>query len=184
MERDLSWLIAAAADGDSTAADSLFAALYAELHRLASRQLARSAGNLTLGTTTLLHEAYLNISRRDAAAFPDRAHFMGYAAKVMRGLLIDYVRGRKAQKRGGLFEIGTLPDEVPASPAAGAELERIGAALDELAAIDAPLAELVDLKFFCGFTFAEIAAMRAVSERTVERHWEKARLLLHGLIRE
>lgn len=183
-EPDLSWLIAAADNGDGTAADALFAALYAELHRLASRQIARSAGHLTLGTTTLLHEAYLNVSRRDAAAFPDRARFMGYAAKVMRGLLIDYVRGRQAQKRGGLFEIGALPDDVAAPPDGGADLARIGSALDELAAIDAPLAELVDLKFFCGFTSAEIAAMRGVSERTVERHWDKARLLLHGLVRD
>jgi RNA polymerase sigma factor (TIGR02999 family) len=184
LEHEISWLIAAAENGDSSAADALFAALYAELHGLASRQLARSAGNLTLGTTTLLHEAYLNINRRDGAAFPDRARFMAYAAKVMRGLLIDYVRGRKAQKRGGLFEIGTLPEDVAAPSPSGKHLAQIGAALDEMALLDAPLAELVDLKFFCGFTFAEIAAMRGVSERTIERHWEKARLLLHGLIRD
>ena len=138
MEQDLSWLIAAAENGDSSAADALFAALYAELHGLASRQLARSAGNLTLGTTTLLHEAYLNINRRDATAFPDRARFMGYAAKVMRGLLIDYVRGRKAQKRGGLFEIRSLPDEVAAPAPAGNHLAQIGAALDEMALLDPP----------------------------------------------
>jgi RNA polymerase sigma factor (TIGR02999 family) len=182
LEQELSWLISAAEGGDDSAADALFAALYAELHGLASRQLARSAGHLTLGTTTLLHEAYLNINRRDTAAFPDRARFMGYAAKVMRGLLIDYVRGRKAQKRGGQFVIGSLPDELPAPSSGGAQLAQIGAALDQMATLDAPLAELVDLKFFCGFSFAEIAAMRGVSERTVERHWEKARLLLHGLL--
>ena len=184
VEHDLSWLVAAADDGDGVAADALFAALYAELHRLASRQLARSAPNLTLGTTTLLHEAYLNMSRREGAAFPDRHRFMGYAARVMRGLLIDYVRGRKAQKRGGEFQIGPLTDEVPVETDEGEHLARVGAAVDDLAKLDPLLAQVVDLKFFCGFSFAEIAAMRQVSERTVQRHWDKARILLHGLIRD
>jgi RNA polymerase sigma factor (TIGR02999 family) len=182
VEQDFARLLSKAENGDRSAADALFAALYAELHGLASRQLARSAGYLTLGTTTLLHEAYLNMNRRDGAAFPDRDRFMGYAARVMRGLLIDYVRGRKAQKRGGLFHIGTLPDEIADSPNEGDQLEKIGAALDELAVIDPELAQIVDLKFFCGFSFTEIAAMRTVSERTVQRHWDKARILLHGLI--
>lgn len=181
MEPGLSGLIASAEGGDRSAADALFAALYAELHRLASRQLARSSSSLTLGTTTLLHEAYLNMSRRDAA-FPDRDRFMGYASRVMRGLLIDYVRERKAQKRGGHFEIGSLEEDVPADAEDGEHLARVGAALDKLASLDSALAEVVDLKFFCGFSFAEIAAMRGVSERTVQRHWDKARTLLHGLI--
>jgi RNA polymerase sigma factor (TIGR02999 family) len=182
VEQDFARLVSIAESGDRSAADALFAALYAELHGLASRQLARSAGFLTLGTTTLLHEAYLNMNRRDGTAFPDRDRFMGYAARVMRGLLIDYVRGRKAQKRGGQFHIGTLPDEIADTPNDGDQLEKIGAALDELAVIDQELAQIVDLKFFCGFSFTEIAAMRAVSERTVQRHWDKARILLHGLI--
>lgn len=182
MEPGLSRLFSSAEGGDPSAADALFAALYAELHRLASRQLARSAGGLTLGTTTLLHEAYLNMHRRDGAMFPDRDRFMGYAARVMRGLLINYVRDRKAQKRGGQFEIAPLPDEVPADPHDGELLTRIGTALDQLAELDPALAQLVDLKFFCGFSFAEIAAMRGVSDRTVQRHWDQARILLHGLI--
>jgi RNA polymerase sigma factor (TIGR02999 family) len=182
VEQDFALLLSNAEKGDRSAADALFAALYAELHGLASRQLARSAGYLTLGTTTLLHEAYLNMNRREGTSFPDRDRFMGYAARVMRGLLIDYVRGRKAQKRGGLFQIGTLPDEIADGPNEGEQLAKIGAALDELAVIDPELAQIVDLKFFCGFSFTEIAAMRDVSERTVQRHWDKARILLHGLI--
>lgn len=178
----LAGLIARAESGDASAADALFAALYSELHGLASHQLARSAGWVTLGTTTLLHEAYLNISRRDGLAFPDRAHFMVYAARVMRGLLIDYVRGRKALKRGGEFQIGPLTEEVPAEPDEGEHLARVGAAVDDLAKLDPLLAQVVDLKFFCGFSFAEIAALRGASERTVQRHWEKARMLLRGLI--
>jgi RNA polymerase sigma factor (TIGR02999 family) len=184
VETAISSLIASAETGDRCAADALFTALYSELHRLAKRQLARSGAGVTIGTTTLLHEAYLDISGRESAAFPDPARFMAYAARVMRGLIIDYARSRQAQKRGGRFEI-TSSIRDAATPAADAkELTRLSEALDELAALDPELAQVVDLKFFCGFTFAEIAGMRGVSERTVQRHWEKARIYLHGLIKD
>lgn len=160
-------------------ADALFASLYAELHRLARRELARQAGPAGLGVTTLLHEAYLAMNRRQASAFPDRAHFMAYAARVMRGLIIDNVRERLAQKRGGGVRHDTLGTDVHLPAEDPQLLERISDALDELATHDPALAELVDLKFFCGFSCAEIAAMRGVSERTVKRNWEKSRLYLH-----
>jgi RNA polymerase sigma factor (TIGR02999 family) len=89
--------------GWATAADRLFTALYDDLHRLAERQLVRNGNQLTLGTTTLLHEAYINIADRSGASFPDRAHFLAYAARAMRGLIIDYGRQRRAQKRGASF---------------------------------------------------------------------------------
>lgn len=178
VERTLTSLIASAEGGDPEAAGALFAALYAELHRLAERELARRGGGVTIGATTLLHEAYLDISRRDGLVFPDRARFMGYAARVMRGLIVDYARRRQAVKRGALFEITSETDIVDQASDAH-ELKRISDALDELAAVDPALAEVVDLKFFCGFSFSEIAAMRAVSERTVQRAWEKARIYLH-----
>jgi len=102
---------------------------------------------------------------------------------VMRGLVIDYARSRHAQKRGGGFEITSYSDEVGEAAADEEELSRIAAALEELGAVDAPLAELVDLKFFGGFSFADIAAMRGISERTVQRHWDKARIYLHRVLR-
>jgi hypothetical protein len=160
-------------------AELSFSALYEELHRMARRELARRGHGVTLGATTLLHEAYLDMSARDSAAFPDRARFMAYASRVMRGLIIDYARSRHAQKRGGLFEITSIGDDVVAAVPDDKELTRISDALDELASVDAALAQVVDLKFFCGFTFSEIAAMRQVSERTVQRDWEKARIYLH-----
>ena len=184
MAPTISSLIASTGSGDRSAADALFAELYSELHRLARRQLARSGAGVTLGVTTLLHEAYLDISRREGAAFPDRGRFMAYAAKVMRGLIIDYARNRRAQKRGGGFEITSLGGEEAGTVADEKELVQIGAALDDLAQADASLAQVVDLKFFCGFSFAEIAAMRGVSERTVQRQWEKARIYLHRTIRQ
>jgi RNA polymerase sigma factor (TIGR02999 family) len=169
--------------GDDAARQTLFAALYAELHRLAKRELARNGRALTLGATTLLHEAYLDISAREGSAFADRARFMAYAAKVMRGLVIDYARHRQALKRGGQFEIISLGTDGGEDLADHQELTSISDALDELATIDPALAEIVDLKFFCGFSFGEIAAMRGVAERTVQRSWEKARLYLHRSLR-
>jgi RNA polymerase sigma factor (TIGR02999 family) len=180
----ISSLIAGAERGDRSAADALFAQLYSELHRLAQRQLARSGGGVTIGVTTLLHEAYLDIAGRDGAVFPDRARFMAYAARVMRGLIIDYARGRRAQKRGGGFEITSLEGDLGDRGADERELSRIGAALDELAAVEPELAQVVDLKFFCGFSFNEIAQLRDVSERTVQRDWDKARLLLNRSIND
>lgn len=181
---DVLSLIGATERGDGSAAQALFAALYAELHRLAERELARRGRGATLGVTTLLHEAYLDIAAREGASFPDEARFMCYAARVMRGLIIDHARRRRARKRGGEFHITAVDVEaLPQDVVTDAELAQIGDALDDLAAIDAPLAEVVDLKFFCGFSFAEIGAMRGVCERTVQRDWEKARIFLHRRIR-
>lgn len=164
--------------------EALFAELYTELHRVAHRELARRGAADALGVTTLLHEAYLAFGTRAATAFPDRARFMGYAARVMRGLIIDHARSRRAQKRGGRFEITALDVDAVATAAEPGELVRISEALDELARIDTGLAELVDLKFFCGLGFEEIAALRGVSDRTVQRHWEKARIYLHHAMRD
>ena len=180
-EDEFGHVMSAIEGGDETSRKQLFASLYGELRRLAERELRRGGPALTLGATTLLHEAYLNLCGRQGLAFPDRARFLGYAARAMRGLVIDYARHRRAKKRGHQFEI-TLVDDEPTSgqPLQDAgELERLGEALDELGQLDAALAELVDLHFFCGFPFAEIAALRQVSERTVRRDWRKARLLLH-----
>jgi len=177
-------LIRTAAAGDPSAASALFAALYEELHAIAERQLRQRSGELTLGTTTLLHEAYLNIADREGVHFASRSHFLGYAARAMRGLTIDYVRRRRARKRGGEFHITGSDNEVPEDDGTAESLERLSAALDALAATEPDLSQLVDLHFFCGFTFAEVAELRGVSERTVRRHWRSARLLLHQAMQD
>jgi RNA polymerase sigma factor (TIGR02999 family) len=182
MEPPISSLIASADGGDRTAAEALFSALYSELHRLARRQLLRSGSDLTLGTTSLLHEAYLDLAGRAGARFPDRARFMAYCSRAMRSLVIDHARNRRAQKRGGRLERLTLADDAVAPELEHEELARLGEAIDELATLEPALAQVVDLKFFCGFSFAEIAAIQDVSERTVQRHWEKARIYLHGAL--
>ena len=183
MGQTISSLIGAAESGDSLAATTLFSTLYSELHQLAKRELARRGGPASLSVTTLLHEAYIDIAKRDGPSFPDRARFMGYAARVMRGLIIDHARSRNAVKRGGEFEITSLKTDGAENSVDAKELSMISEALDQLAKVEPQLAELVDLKFFCGLTFAEIAALRNLSERTVQRSWEKARIYLHRNIR-
>jgi RNA polymerase sigma factor (TIGR02999 family) len=183
VQPDLTALFAAAEKGDAAAREQLFQRLYAELHRLARRELWKSGAAVSMGATTLLHEAFINMSERDTIAFPDRARFMAYAARAMRGLIIDHARSRHAQKRGGQFEMTTLDTNISNETADSIDLPLVGDALDELAKLEPDLAQVVDLKFFCGFTFAEIAAMRGVSERTVQRDWEKARIYLHQSLR-
>ena len=178
---ELDALIRRADQSDRDAIDKLFAILYHELHTLAEHNLRHAGSALTLGTTTLLHETYLNIAGRENVVFAERSRFLAYASRAMRGLVIDYARRRRAKKRGSQFEITLGNDEPPGGQPIedAAELERLSEALDELAQVEPALAELVDLHFFCGFSFAEVATLRQVSERTVARDWRKARLLLH-----
>jgi RNA polymerase sigma factor (TIGR02999 family) len=175
-------LLSRADAGDARARDALFATLYDELHRLAEAQLRRSGGSITLGATTLLHEAYLQFSKRGELSFPDRSRFFGYAARAMRGLILNYVRDRRAQKRGGELTFTSLDDKDVAAGPPPEDLEPLDRALTELTALDPRLAELVDLRFFCGLSFGEIAAIRGVSERTTQRDWAKARALLYTFL--
>jgi RNA polymerase sigma factor (TIGR02999 family) len=158
----------------NTPNEQLFAQLYDDLRQLAERQLRRNSG-APISPTTLLHEAYLGMSGSQGA-FPDRERFMGYAARVMRGLIIDFVRQRRALKRGAGVHITQLPTDIEQVDAT--ELSRISDVLDELATHEPRLAEVVDLRYFCGFTLEDIAAQRGTSKRTVQRDWEKARVIL------
>ena len=181
---DLAALLARAGNAEQKASDELFATLYTELRRLAESQLRRQPGSFISSATTLVHEAYMSMIGQDGLSFPDRARFFAYASRAMRGLLVDYSRRRRAKKRGSQFEITLHEDDaLPADDGSGTELSELSDALEQLAQLDAPLAELVDLYFFGGLSFREIAEVRDVSERTVQRDWQKARLLLHRLLR-
>jgi RNA polymerase sigma factor (TIGR02999 family) len=162
--------------------DALFAELYHELHRLARREASRFGPAAGFSPTTLLHEAYMDMSQRSGLGFEDRPRFFAYAARAMRTLAIDRARERSAQKRGGGLDITSLDTQTAEDCVEPEKLSQIAEALDELAALDPELATVVDLKFFCGFTIAEIAELQGVSERTVQRHWEKARLLLFRML--
>ena len=160
-------------------AAALFTSLYDELRRLARREVRRNGAQDHVSTGTLVHEAWLDISKREQLAFDEPGRFLAYAARTMRGLVIDRVRARHAQKRGGAHVITSLDTQTAEMVAQPEALQSVGDALDELAQVEPDLANVVDLNFFCGFTLGEIAAMKGVSERTVQRQWDKARLLLH-----
>jgi RNA polymerase sigma factor (TIGR02999 family) len=159
-------------------ADALFTVLYADLCRLARREVRRNGAVDFLSTSTLVHEAWLDISKRNSLSFEGHGRFLAYAARTMRGLVIDRVRAKHSQKRGGGLDITSLDTHNAEQVEQPEFLESLGHALDDLAKLEPDLARVVDLKFFCGFTFAEVANIQGVSERTVQRQWEKARLLL------
>jgi len=161
----------------------LFASLYADLRRIADRELRRCPG-AGVSPTTLVHEAYLNLVSRDGVSFADPGKCLGYVARAMRGMLIDFARRHQAIKRGAGFHITEFSTQIGEEQGDDESLSRLSEALDELAVHDARLAELVDLKYFCGFSFAEIGKLRGMSERTVQRDWQKVRLLLYRHIND
>lgn len=167
------------------AKERLFAGLYHELHRLAQRALRRDGRLLPISATTLLHESYLSVSKVD---FTDSQRFLAYAARTMRGLIIDETRRRRALKYGGAFVITSLDEDAESdqedTAAYDHELLRINDALEELEAKDAALAELVQLRYFCGLSLQQIGVLRGVTQRTVQRQWDKARLLLFDMLKQ
>lgn len=174
---ELTGLSGPAKPGDVVFSEELFRTLYDELHRLARREVRRNAC-AGLSPTTLLHETYLSLSSTRPDMFPDRARFLAYASRAMRGLLIDYLRSRHAHKRGGNFLITSLPTELPVPGEPSIDVDGIDEALNRLGDLEPRLAQVVDLKFFCGFSYEEIGGLLGISERTVKRDWDKARILL------
>lgn len=163
-------------------AEALFTSLYTELCRLARREVWRNGAHHFMGTGTLVHEAWLDIRKSPALAFDERGRFLAYATRMMRGLVIDRVRARQAQKRGGDLLITALNTDHADEISQPESLDSISEALDYLGVHEPELASIVDLKFFCGFNLSEIAVMHGISERTVQRQWEKARLVLHAIL--
>lgn len=128
MDADLSALIDAADRGEKAADERLFAQLYSELYRVARRELARHGAPMSLGASSLLHEAYVDMAAREGSSFPDRARFIAYASRVMRGLIVEHARSRRVLKRGMGFHITALPTDVSDPAADNRDLERIGGA--------------------------------------------------------
>jgi len=176
---NLTDLIHRAEKGDTTAADRLFAATYDDLRRLARRRLAAGGRNTLLDTTSLVHESYLRFAASGTLHLEDRVHFLRWAGHVMRSVIVDFVRHRTAARRGGGAAHVTLTTGL-ADGRAGSTEEILGVhqALDGIAAFDPRLAQVVELRYFGGLTEPEIAQALGVTDRTVRRDWEKARLLL------
>ncbi|MBB6093976.1 RNA polymerase sigma factor (TIGR02999 family) [Povalibacter uvarum] len=172
-------LIRLAREGDSNALSRVFDATYPELRRLARTRLTPHARGLLLDTTSLVHESYLRFIHTGALKLNDRQHFMRYAANVMRSVVVDFVRERQAERRGGDAQQVTLDTHVADTAAAGEEeILKVHEALEELATYDERMARIVEMRYFAGMTENEIAEAFGVTDRTVRRDWEKARLLL------
>jgi RNA polymerase sigma factor (TIGR02999 family) len=172
-------LLNASRGGDAGAVDRLFELLYNDMRQLAHARLRRS-GNLTLlDTTALVHESYLRLFQSGAIEARNKAHFMGYAAQVMRSIVVDFIRRRMTDRRGGHAVHVELDDATPL-PADPREREvlQVHEALEELAAIDGHLVKVVEMRYFAGMTEAEVAEALDRSVRSVARDWEKARLFL------
>jgi RNA polymerase sigma factor (TIGR02999 family) len=174
--------IAAARGGDAGAGEALFSAVYADLKRIAHRQLAGQRRDATLSTTALVHEAYLRLVRPESLDLNDRNHFFAVAARAMRQILVDHARRKAADKRGGgVLAVELDEGRVAASPAGAeraAELVALDAALERLERLDERLARVVEWRFFGGLTLEEIGAALGLTERTMKRDWRKARAFL------
>jgi RNA polymerase sigma factor (TIGR02999 family) len=169
--------------GDAAARDALFAAAYSELHRLAHARLRDGGRNTVLDTTCLVHESYLRFLRAGQLRAEDRRAFFAYASQVMRSVIVNSVRERIAHKRGGSARPLTLSTQLGATMADGEEsIMKVHEALEELAKAEPRLAQVVEMRYFGGYSEAEMAETLGVTERTVQRDWEKARLILSAAL--
>jgi RNA polymerase sigma factor (TIGR02999 family) len=171
-------------EGRDGAFERLVGLLYDDLRALAAHHLDRNAAHRTLSPTGLVHEAYLRLASRDDLSWNDRAHFFAACSVVMRNIVVDFARQRKARKRGGGATPLTLLEKDLAIDAQAEELLALDRALDRLTAYGDRLRRVVECRFFAGLTEPETAEALAVSERTVRRDWVKARALLGELLAE
>jgi RNA polymerase sigma factor (TIGR02999 family) len=177
---DLNTLIQNANAHDAQAMDALFAALYDELHQLARSKLSRVGPMTVLDTTVLVHESYLKLMKAGDLTIESRPQFLGYASRVMRSIIVDMVRQRLTERSGGGAAHVTLNTNIAEGVSdRDDEVIRVNDALEELAAIDKRLVQVVEMRYFAGLSEQEIAEALGLSVRTVERDWEKARLFLH-----
>lgn len=172
-------LLAAIRRGEPGAADQLFNLLYPDLRQMAHARLRRSGRLTLLDTTGLVHEAYLRLFKARSLEASDRAQFMAYAARVMRSVVVDFVRRRAADRRGGdVVHVGLEESAAAMADPREREVVRIDEALEELAAIDERLVRVVEMRYFAGMTEEQVADSLGLSRRSVTRDWEKARLFL------
>jgi RNA polymerase sigma factor (TIGR02999 family) len=172
-------LIRLARDGDEAALHRVFDATYGDLRALAHMRLSQGARALMLDTTALVHESYLRFANAGQLNINDRQHFLRYAANVMRSVIVDFVRERIAERRGGAAQHVTLSTQIgDTTPTGEDEILRVHEVLEELAQYDQRMVQVVEMRYFAGMTENEIADVLGVTDRTVRRDWEKARLWL------
>ncbi len=175
---DITELIARAREGDHAALDSLFKAVYPELRRIAHVRLRRGFPDPELGTTALVNECYLKLRDAQRVDASDRAHFFSYTASAMRSIVVDIARAKATERRGGQHVHVTLDDDVAGDLAAEQEILRVHEALEEIGQLDKRLVQIVEMRYFAGMSDPEIADALDITDRTVRRDWQKARMLL------
>lgn len=182
--QDITQMLKAAAAGDREAGDRVVTALYDDLRRQARRHLRQSGGMTLLDTTALVHEVWLRLADLQGRDYPDRRHFLAYAARAMRTVVIDLVRAARAERRGGGQAVLTLNTAVvEQTPQPEDDVLKVHEALDELAQCEPRLAQVVEMRYFAGLAERDIAEALGVTERTVQRDWQKARLFLAANLR-
>jgi len=176
---NLTELIHRAQGGDGRAVDDLFQATYPELRRLARARLRSGGRHTLLDTTSLVHEWYIRFVRSGRVRIEDRQHFMRYAGRAMRTVIVDFARRRAAARRGGgVVKVSDTAEQARAGGEGEQEILRVHEALDQLERLEPRMARVVELRYFVGLTEQEIALTLGLTDRTVRRDWEKARLLL------
>ena len=176
---DITALIRASRGGNAGAFGQLVEAVYPELHSIALRYLRRQRGDSTLQCTALIHEAYLRLAQAPKWEWNDRAHFLGVAAHVMRGILVDYARAKRTAKRGGGALTVALAECHSAAQAPAVEVLDIHEALEELEKTQPGQSRVVELRYFGGFSIEEVAELMGISASTVKREWMVAKTWIH-----
>jgi RNA polymerase sigma-70 factor, ECF subfamily len=178
--QNVTQLLIALTDGESAAIDALLPLIYDELRRLAASYLRRERPDHTLQPTALVHEAYLRLVDQTRVNWQNRAHFVGVAAQMMRRILVDHARAHASEKRGGAFQKLALDENVDKAVERGEELLALDEALKELAEVDPLKSRIVELRYFGGLTFEEVAEVLGVAPITVKRHWRMTKAWLFG----
>jgi RNA polymerase sigma factor (TIGR02999 family) len=184
MGERLTVLLLRMQSGDRAARDAVFSAAYQELRRLAHSRLRDGGRNTVLDTTALVHESYLRLVRAGELKIEDRRAFFGYASQVMRSVIVDSARARMAERRGGDVQKMTLATDLQGDLGRDEEgILQVHEALQELEKADARAAQMVQMRYFGGYSDKEIAETLDVAERTVQRDWEKAKVLLGAILK-
>jgi RNA polymerase sigma factor (TIGR02999 family) len=181
---DVTVLLQTARDGEPLAVGRLFEMLYPDLKRIAHARLRYRDDRLLMDTGALVNEAYLHLLKTERLQAADRGHFLAYAARVMRNLVVDMVREQQAERRGGGLQsfvtLDTVAIESASSGTGEDEILRVHDALEELALVDERLVRVIEMRYFVGLSTQEIADSLGITSRTVERDWEKARTFLYA----
>jgi RNA polymerase sigma-70 factor (ECF subfamily) len=178
--RDVTHLLADWSRGDDAAFAKLTPLIYEELRRLAHHHMSGQRPDHTLQTTALVNEAYLRLADQTSPSWQNRAHFFAVAARAMRQIVVDYARSYQSQKRGGGALKVELDEAAIVSPEQSKEIVDLHEALERLTTLDSRKAQVVELKYFGGLNYDEMAAVLKVSRVTVRRDWEFAKLWLYA----